>query len=122
MSDHEMSAAEYVASKKRGNKYGAVRTEVDGVVFASKAEARRYSELRLLEQGGVIRDLVLQPAYDLDVNGTRVARYIADFAYWDNERNERIVEDVKGVKTPVYRLKAKMMRAQYGIDIVEVEA
>ena len=125
MSDHEMSAAEYVASKKRGNKYGAVRTEVDGVVFASKAEARRYGELKLLERAGTIRELVLQPEYSLAVKGNTIGKYIADFVYIDNETGKRIVEDVKGrtaTMTPLYRWKKRHMRAQYGIEVQEVEA
>ena len=103
-------------------KYRAQKTIVDNIVFDSKAEARRYAELKLLEGGGLIRDLSLQQQYDLDVNGTRVGRYVADFVYLDNETGERVVEDVKGVRTPVYRLKKKMMKAIYGIEITEVEA
>jgi hypothetical protein len=107
---------------KRGNKYGAVRTEVDGIVFDSKAEARRYGDLKLMEQAGEIRELVLQPRYDLTVQGVTIGKYIADFAYIDNKTGARIVEDVKGVKTPLYRWKKRHVKAQYGIDVREIEA
>ena len=106
-------------------KYHAKRTEVDGITFASRAEARRYQELALLESAGAIRELELQPPYDLVVNGTKVTRYVADFRYWDNERNVAVVEDVKGGKatiTPAYRIKRALMKAIYGIEISEVTA
>jgi glutamine synthetase type III len=127
------------------SKYGAVRTEVDGITFASKAEARRYAELRLLEKAGEITKLQLQPKFDIYVDNFTVAErlkasarraslprvkvctYVADFAYdiktlsaSENDRYERVVEDVKGMKTPVYRLKKKLVEAQYGIRIQEI--
>ena len=107
------------------NKYGAIRTEVDGITFASKAEARRYSQLRLLEQAGEIAYLELQPAYPLVVNGLSVGRYVADFRYLDRVTGEWVTEDVKGgaaTKTAVYRLKAKLVKALYGITVAEVQA
>jgi hypothetical protein len=101
-------------------KYGAIRTEVDGVTFASKAEARRYAELKLLERAGEIAQLELQPRYPLVVNGVKVATYVGDFRYI--ERGGLVVEDTKGVRTPVYKLKAKLMLAVHGITVKEVEA
>lgn len=111
-----ITSAAYRASRR--HKYGAVATLVDGICFASKAEAARYAELRLLEHAGQIADLRLQPAYLLfpafvDRTGTtyRAITYVADFAY--TEAGFSIVEDVKGVQTAVYKLKAKLFRAKY---------
>lgn len=101
------------------SKYGAKRTEVDGIVFASMAEARRYGELKLLERAGKIKDLELQPVYALIVNGVRVGNYIGDFRYVEGETV--VLEDVKGVKTPVYQLKKKLVEAIYKFKITEVE-
>jgi hypothetical protein len=101
-------------------KYGAIRTEVDGMSFASKAEARRYAELKLMERAGAISRLDIQPRFPLTVNGVKVGAYVGDFAYMDN--GKLVIEDVKGVKTPVYRLKAKLVKALYDIDIAEVKA
>lgn len=98
----------------RRSKYGAVPTVVDGVRFASKKEAKRYWELKLLK----VKALVLQPEYELVVNGVLICKYRADFAY-DGETH-KIVEDVKGVKTAVYKLKKKLMLAIHGIEIQEV--
>lgn len=114
--DHARSA-----SGVRRTKFGAVRTEVDGVSFASKKEARRYSELKLLERAGEIENLSLQPRFPLRVNDCLVCTYVGDFLYGvTGDPSSLIVEDVKGVRTPLYRLKAKMFAAQYGFAIREV--
>ncbi len=105
----------------RRSKYNAVRTEVDGITFASKKEAKRYSELLLLQKAGVIHDLTLQPKFPLRADGGgKVGDYVADFSYVDTVTGAGVVEDVKGVLTPVYRLKKKMVKAQYGVDIKEI--
>lgn len=102
------------------SKYGAVKTEVDGIMFDSKHEASRYRELRLLEQAGDISNLCLQVPFELIPKSKygMPIRYIADFVYSD-KNNNLIVEDAKGVKTPVYRLKRRMMAEKYGIEIKE---
>ena len=100
-------------------KYGARRTEVDGHSFASQREANRYGELRLLEQAGEISGLELQPKFPLIVNGQKVATYIGDFRYMD-ATGAVVVEDAKGVRTPLYRHKKRLLSALYGIEIREV--
>lgn len=107
-------------SERRG-KYNARPTVIDGHRFASAAEARRYSELKLLEAAGEISDLALHPIYLLLVNDVRVCDYVADFQYIDRE-GFKIVEDVKGVRTAVYKIKKKLMFAVKGIEITEVQA
>lgn len=108
------------------SKYHAKPTIVDGIRFASKAEARRYQELKMLEKAGRIRNLKLQPKFPLVFSASRrvvnVGSYIADFWYLevDGGVERPVLEDVKGVKTPVYRLKKKMVEAIYGITITEV--
>lgn len=101
-------------------KYGNHRVTEDGYTFDSLAELRRYRELRMLESAGVIAGLEVHPRYPLVVNGVEVANYLADFSYI--EGGQQKVEDVKGVRLPLYRLKAKLMRAIYGIKVIEVEA
>lgn len=97
----------------RRSKYGARKTEVDGITFDSRAEARRYGELKMLEQSAIIKDLELQPRYPLYVNGIKVCTYVADFHYYDCEKGQWVIEDKKGFKTPVYKLKLKFFRALY---------
>ena len=106
-------------------KYKAKKTEVDGITFASKKEARRYEELKLLERAGEISNLRKQVKYELippcrrdDGLSERACTYIADFVYDDND-NE-IVEDVKGYKTKEYRIKRKLMLWVHGITIKEI--
>lgn len=90
----------------RGNKYHAKAVTVDGMRFASKKEAARYRELKLLESAGKISDLRLQVRYNLvpPKKPLRGVDYIADFVYRDSD-GQLVVEDVKGVKTRVYSLK-----------------
>lgn len=104
----------------RAHKFGAVRTAVDGLAFASRAEAARYQELTLLAQLGTIRNLRLQTKWPLMVNGITIGSYVSDFDYLEGEIEELKVEDVKGVRTPLYRFKRKHFEAQYGITIIEV--
>ena len=110
--------------RKRTNKYNARKTEVDGIVFDSQAEAHRWVQLNLLLRAGHIRNLQRQVKYPLEVSTPegppqRIGSYYADFVYWDNTRRTTVVEDVKGYKTPLYRWKKKHVEAQYGIEIVE---
>ena len=105
----------------RRSKYGNIKTVVDGRIFASKREAARYQELRLLQRAGKIRDLQCQPAFGCVVNQHIVCTYIADFQYFDVEKGKTVTEDVKGVKTAIYRLKKKLVLACGGIEIQEVK-
>ncbi len=87
--------------------------------FASKREHKRWHELRALEEAGLIRDLKAQVPYDLAVDGQHVCRYVADFRYLSPGQGV-VVEDTKGYRTEVYKLKAQLFRAVTGIQIVEV--
>ena len=102
------------------SKYRNVKTVIDGFTFASKAEANRYAELCLLKKAGVISGLILQPKYPLEVMGQKIGTYIGDFQY--TEGNQLFCEDVKGVRTPVYNIKKKLVKALYGVTIKEVRA
>jgi hypothetical protein len=104
---------------KRPHKYRAVPTHLDGIRFPSKREAQRYGVLKMLEKAGEISWLQLQPSFPVLVNGVRVFTYKADFSYFDRT-GIAVVEDVKGYKTPMYRLKKKCVKAQYGVEIKEV--
>jgi hypothetical protein len=99
-------------------KYNNKKVEIDGYVFDSKAEARRYQELVLLQRNGDISELEIHPKYKIVVNKRNICTYIADFRY--KESGKLITEDVKGVKTSVYQLKKKLMYACYQIGIHEV--
>lgn len=104
------------------NKYRAVKTVVDGIVFDSRAEANRYSELRILERCGAITDLTRQRKYILVPKSAygRALYYVADFTY--TQDGETVVEDVKSkaTVTPLYKLKKRLMAEIYGIVIREI--
>ena len=113
----------------RPSKYHNKKVTIDGITFDSKLEAKRYTELKLLERNGIIKDLVLQPSYDLipsfkKGNKTfKKATYKADFSYYDNELGKTIIEDTKGFKTDVYVLKKKLFEYLYkDLTITEIRA
>ena len=99
------------------NKYSNAKVKIDGIKFDSKKEANRYLELKMLERAGVISNLILQPKFLLQESFKRNGKthraifYVADFEYIKD--GKRIVEDVKGFKTDVYKLKKKLFLAKY---------
>lgn len=110
--------------KRVRSKYGAVKTQIDGITFASKREAARYVELKQLEKIGQISELSLQPKFELlpsmvlDGKKHRAISYIADFKYVDHLGNS-VIEDVKGMKTREYQLKRRLMKYMHGIEVKE---
>ncbi len=99
------------------SKYRAVKTEG----FDSRREYRRWLDLCALERAGEIRDVRRQPEFHCWIGPVRVCRYVADFA-WTRPDGTLVVEDVKSAMTrrlPVYRLKRTLVRALFGIDVVE---
>jgi hypothetical protein len=106
---------------KKPSKYKNRKVELDGYTFDSQAEANRYAELKLLERAGKVTHIILQPQFDFYVGLELMFRYFADFSYL-NEHDNKIIEDVKGPRTPVYRLKKKLIEARYGIKITEIDA
>ena len=111
------------------NKYGAkkITDPATGYVFDSKKEFIRWCELRLLERAGKISELKRQVKYVLipsqrDEKGKVIERevsYVADFQYIDHSLGDVVVEDVKGYKTEVYRLKKKLLLWTLGIKLKE---
>jgi len=107
------------------NKYSNKKTKVGEYTFDSKREATRYMELRLMVMAKEIRDLTLQPTYMLQegyrYNGKKIREitYVADFRYTQN--GKIVVEDTKGFKTEIYRLKKKLFLFKYP-DIIFVES
>ena len=103
-------------------KYHNKKTVADGIKFDSRLEAERYAQLKMMERAGAIRDLELQPEYELipsfkkDGKTWRRTVYKADFRYILAEGDRIIIEDVKGstaVITDVFRLKRKLFEYRY---------
>jgi Protein of unknown function (DUF1064) len=115
------------------SKYRAIRTEVNGFTFDSRAEARRYQELLALGALGEIRNLELQPKFPIVIRqgffDIPIATYVADFRYEERKPRDPAdwcdvwcdrIEDVKGMPTPVYRLKKKLVEALHAVKIREI--
>lgn len=111
----------------RPSKYGNRKTKVFGITFDSKHEAERYMELRAMQKAGKIKDLEIQKPFLLipaqkGADGKiaeRAVKYLADF-YYRLSDGQQVVEDAKGCRTDVYKIKKKLMRYVYGIEIKEV--
>lgn len=110
------------------SKHKNVRVTVDGLKFASKREAARWSELNLMLKAGKIFDLkrqvafVLAPAVLLDGRMKPALRYVCDFTY-SRVYGKLIVEDVKSphlLKNSVYRIKKHLLKTVLGLDVEEV--
>lgn len=109
----------------RRNKYAARPLRcLQGLMHHSTAEARRCDELHLMEKGGLVSEIKAHPQerFSLDVNGVHVCLYLADFVYFDNERHQRVVEDVKGFQNEVSKFKLRLMEAVHGISVELVRA
>lgn len=111
------------------SKYHSRKVIVDGITFDSVKEARRYRELKQMEKAGAISGLELQKKFQLipsqysEIGGKRKCierecAYIADFVYWKD--GGMIVEDAKGLRTPEYIIKRKLMLFRHGIRVQEV--
>lgn len=98
----------------RRNKHNAEACMVDGIRFASKLEAKRYCELKVLERQGLIKNLEDHHRWPLRVSGTVIGHYESDFAYTDAVSGEPVDEDTKGFQTDLNRWKLKHFEAQYG--------
>lgn len=101
-------------------KYRAVKTVIDGITFASKAESERYGVLKLLKRSGQIKDFKMQVRYTFELNGVKICSYVADFVV-EYPNGTIMVEDVKGFETKEYKIKKKMMLAFFGIVIQEIK-
>lgn len=97
----------------RVSKYKARKTAYRGTVYDSAKEAKRAAELELLQRAGKIRNLrrqvkfTLQEGFLYEGRKIRAIEYVADFVY---EADGLIIEDVKGYRTPEYKIKAKMLK------------
>lgn len=109
------------AGRRAKNKYKAKKTMgADGRMYDSKLEEKRAYELQLMEKAGEIDNLKFQQTFPLiikndDDEEMLICKYIADFTYL--RAGVPVVEDVKGIRTPVFNLKAKLFKAIYGFPI-----
>lgn len=107
------------------SKYRAFKTTVGDITFDSGLEARRYTQLKILEAAGTVKNIQLQPKFRLmdsfkyDGKTIRAIDYIADFMY--EEDGKVIVEDVKGIRTKDYIIKSKLFIKKYILELEYVD-
>jgi hypothetical protein len=102
------------------SKYNARPAVVDGIRFASQSEAKRDWQLQQLAKAGIVKNIKRQPRYPLVVCGVKVGTYVGDWEYIDMENSVTgkeapylVCEDRKGVLTPLFKLKWKIVQALY---------
>ena len=91
-----------------------------GLKFDSKWEAERWGQLKSMERAGIVTQLERQIRYDLTINDVKICSYIVDFRYLLEEENglfNLVVEDAKGILTPEFKLKKKLMKAIHNIEL-----
>lgn len=122
--------------KQIKNKYGNKPKVVDGVKCDSTGEGNRYAFLKMLEKAGEIKDLQYHKKFELIPQITedvvvhlktkdkivkkvvqRARYYEADYTYTKVSTGEEVVEDFKGVVTPLFEFKAALFRYKYGREI-----
>ena len=111
-----LTAAQFKALKKPRNKYNAVKTVVDGIAFASKAEAEYYRRLKDWQQAGLISYFLIQVPFRLPGN----TKYVVDFQIFGPELDVAYL-DVKGFDTPIGKLKRKQVEALYPVKIAVIK-
>lgn len=120
---NKISKAEYLKAKEKKQRVRAAqRINTPDGMFHSKAEYERWCDLKLLQLGGKIYNLKRQVAYPIEIHGVTVCVWIADYVYNDFATGEEIVEDCKGHMTDVFKLKRKLVEAQYGFRILLTKA
>ena len=109
------------------NKYKNKKIYYDGIYFDSKLEKARYIQLKILEKAKEIKELrrqvtyVIQPSHKKNNKTIRSINYIADFVYYDLRKNKTIIEDTKGFKNEVYKIKKKIFEYKYpDLEITEI--
>ena len=116
-SQEHWNIEQYREYQKKGNKkskYGAIKTNVDGITFDSQKEANYYCNLKLRLQGGDIRGFCLQPTFILAPG----LKYKADFIIFNNDGTTEII-DTKGFRTKEYIAKKKVFESKFDLKIKE---
>lgn len=110
------------------SKYYNKKTTYKGTIYDSKKEAIRAKELDILQRAGLIcnlerqRPFELQPSFRVCGTAIRPITYVADFYYYDKTKQSWVVEDTKGFRTEVYKLKKKMFLYKYSNEILFIES
>lgn len=102
-------------AQRRPQKFGARAEVTEDGHFASQRELQHWCQSKLRQRAGEIANLERQVRFRIEHNGVHICDYIADEVFF--EGGKRVVVDVKGVETPVFKLKQKLMRAFLNIEV-----
>lgn len=108
--------------KSRFQPVEPARRTMDGILFASQKEMKRYAELKMLVRAGEITELSTQPKFEIDANGEHFCTYTADFSYIEKD-GTHVVEEVKSTgtaKDAAYKLRKKAAEIAFGIKVREI--
>lgn len=122
MTNNQMTAKEYQELKFEVGpqmKYRNKPCEVDGIRFDSQKEAKQYGKYKLLVKSGKLTSFTMKNKYYLEINGVKLGYYEDDFCLTWPSGNIQVV-DCKGIRTPIFILKKKLMLAIHGIVIKEI--
>lgn len=111
-------ASPQIAARATPSKFNNKKVVTDEGTFDSQREHRHWMELKVRERAGEISHLQRQQDFVIEHNGVVITRYRADFIFFED--GQRVVADSKGFRTDTYRLKAKMMKAFFNIEIREM--
>ena|ERR1700754_3098543 len=92
----------------------------NGIVFASWHEKQNHAALVEQENLGIISNLRRQVPYELSIGGFKITTYIADHVYFDHTLQREIVADTKGKRTESFRIKKRLMKLIYNIEVIEI--
>ena len=116
-----ISAEQYreMAKKPKRSKYGNVKTVIDGETFDSKIEGEYYHHLKLRERIGEVYGIIRQKQFVIELSGTRICSLKVDFYFYDRRTRGMRAVDIKGgpTDTQVFRLKAKLVKAMFGVEV-----
>ena len=115
-----LASAAAPLQKARKSKYRAQPVVTDEGRFASKKEWADWCALKVREKAGLISDLERQVTFALSINNQKICSYVADAVFVDTTTKQRIVADSKGVSTPVFKLKKRLMKALLNITVQEI--
>lgn len=113
----EKATGKPVQKKKGRGKYGAIKTEVDGIIFHSKRESEYYRQYKILEKAGKLDNLKLQPVFPIIINDQKICKVILDFSFRELPGGKVRFIDCKGLDTAISRLKRKLVEALYNIKV-----
>lgn len=109
--------------RRSSNKFGAIKTVIDGIEFPSILQSKMYLDLKNQFRLGLISNLKIETSkkkikIPIIVNNKKICEYWADATYIRD--NKQVIVDAKGVRTSTFNLKWKLLKALYPNYVFEL--